>query len=197
MPRPTERVVTYNGAVVATLDAGKYADIRTGLGGGVLTASNPVLLNEYLTGQSEHPGTDGDPAQSYIPGVDQELASYVFSTPVGSQAYNDNFLNISIATTDIATLSLNGSSVPGSDCSSLAGTIYSTCQISIAAGAGVISDANPFLLLINGGTQYDSYLTFAGTTFSAGSVAPRRRRRQHLCKPTCPNRPAWPSSQSV
>ena len=161
-------VVTYNGAVAATLGAGQFADIRTGPGG-ELTSNNPVLLNEYLTGQSEHPGVLGDPAQSYIPGVDQELSNYVFSTPVGSQAYTNNFLNISIATADIASLMLNGVAVPASDCVALAGTQYSTCQIAIDPGAGTILANNPFLLLVDGGTTNDSYLTFAGTTFSTGA----------------------------
>ena len=178
-------VVTYNGKVVATLNAGQYADIRTGAGG-ELASNNPVLLNEYLTGQSEHPGILGDPAQSYIPGVDQWLSSYVFSTPVGSQAYADNFLDLSIAAADVGSLLLNGVAVPAADCTALTGTAFDTCNIAIAAGAGTISAANPFLLLLDGGTQYDSYLTFAGTTFSAGaSPAP----------PVDPNPPVTPVSE--
>ena len=125
-------VVTYQGAVVATLNAGQYADIRTTTGG-LLTANNPVLLNEYLTGQSEHPGVPGDPAQSYIPGIDQWLNDYIFSTPVGTQAYDDNFLDLSLPASDLTALMLNGALVPASDCTALTGTGYYTCEISIAA----------------------------------------------------------------
>lgn len=164
-------VVTYNGVVVATLNAGQFADIRTGAGG-ELTSNFPVLLNEYLTGQSEHPGTPGDPAMSFVPGVDQWLSNYVFSTPVGSQAYTDNYLDLAIAATDVGSLVLDGVSVPGGDCSALVGSAYDTCNISIAAGAGSISSNDPFLLLLDGGTTADSYLTFAGTTFSAGASPP-------------------------
>jgi hypothetical protein len=164
-------VVSYNGTAIATLNAGQYYDFRSGAGG-ELTANNPVLINEYLTSQSEHPSVVGDPAESWIPGVSQWLSSYVFSTPVGSQAYVTNFLDLAILTTGIGSLVLNGSAVPGSDCSALVGTAYDTCEIAIAAGAGVISAADPFLLLIDGGTTYDSYFTFAGATFSPGASPP-------------------------
>jgi hypothetical protein len=164
-------IVQYNGVTIATLNAGQYYDFRAG-GGGVLTSNNPVLLNEYLTSQSEHPGVTGDPAQSWVPGVSQWLDSYVFTTPVGSQAYTDNFLDIALLTTDIGSLVLNGSAVPASDCTTIAGSLYSTCEIAIAAGAGTISDTDPFLLMIDGGTSYDSYFTYAGVTFSPGASPP-------------------------
>ena len=166
-------VVTYQGVVVATLNAGQYVDIRTTTGG-LLTSSSPVLLTEYLTGQSEHPGTPGDPAETYVPGTTQWLNDYVFSTPVGSQAYTDNFLDLSIPDSDLNALLLNGLAVPAGDCTALTGTGagYDTCEIAIMAGAGEISAPDPFLLLIDGGTTYDSYFTFAGTTFSTGASPP-------------------------
>jgi IgGFc binding protein/PEP-CTERM motif len=140
--------------------------------GGELTANNPVLINEYLTSQSEHPGAVGDPAQSWLPGADQWLKDYIFTTPVSSQAYQTNFLDLALLGSDVGSLVLNGVPVPASDCTALAGSLYDTCNIPIAAGAGEISDANPFLLLIDGGTPYDSYFTFAGATFSPGASPP-------------------------
>jgi len=164
-------VVSYNGVTVATLNAGQYAEFSSGIGG-LLSANNPILINEYLTGQSEHPNTVGDPAQSYIPGIDQWLSNYVFSTPVGSQAYQTNFLDLALLTSDVGSLVLDGSSVSASNCTVLGVTLYSTCNIGISAGAGVISDAGTFLALMDGGTSYDSYFTFLGTTFSAGASPP-------------------------
>jgi hypothetical protein len=163
-------VVSYNGVAVATLNAGEHYDLNS-QAGGVVTANNPVLVNEYLTGQSAHPGTVGDPAQSYIPGTDQWLSEYVFSTPVGTQAYTTNFLDLALLTSDIDNLLLNGTSVSSSDCTALGSTLFSTCNISIAAGAGDIKTNNgdTFLALMDGGTDYDSYFTFLGTTFSAGA----------------------------
>ena len=164
-------VVKYNGVTIATLNAGQYYDFRSG-SGGELTANNPVLLNEYLTGQSEHTNTVGDPAESWVPGVNQWLKSYIFSTPVGSQAYQTNFLDLSILASGVSSLMLDNMAVPGSDCTALAGSLYVTCNIAISPGAGTISDADPFLLMIDGGTQYDSYFTFAGATFSPGASPP-------------------------
>jgi IgGFc binding protein/PEP-CTERM motif len=169
-------VVTYQGATITTLNAGQFFDFRSGAGG-ELTANNPVLVNEYLTSQSEHPSVVGDPAESWIPGADQWLNDYIFSTPVGSQAYVTNFLDLALLGTDVGSLelSLNGSafaSVPGSDCTALTASLYDTCNIAITAGEGEIKDTNPFLLLIDGGTTYDSYFTFAGATFSPGASPP-------------------------
>jgi hypothetical protein len=164
-------VVSYNGAPIATLNAGQYYEFRSGAGG-ELTSNNPVMVVEYLTSQSEHPTVVGDPAESWIPGVSQWLNDYIFTTPVGSQAYVTNFLDLAILTSDIGSLVLNGSSVPAADCSLLAGTAYDTCEIAISAGAGEISASDPFLLLLDGGTTYDSYFTFAGATFSPGASPP-------------------------
>ncbi len=164
-------VVSYNGTPVATLNAGQYYEFRSGAGG-ELTASNPVEIAEYLTGQSEHSSVVGDPAESWIPGIDQWLNDYIFSTPVGSQAYETNFLDIAILTSGIGSLLLNGSAVPLSDCSTLVGTSYDTCEIAISPGEGEISAIDPFLLLIDGGTSYNSYFTFAGATFSPGASPP-------------------------
>ena len=165
-------VVNFNGVPVATLNAGQYFETSAGTGG-LITANNPVLVTEFLTGQSGHPGTVGDPAESYIPGTDQWLNAYVFSTPVGSQAYQTNFLDVVIPAGDIGTsLMLDGVLVPASDCSAFAGTSYDYCNISIAPGAGSITAADPFLLLLDGGTSFDSYFTFAGATYSTGASPP-------------------------
>jgi len=165
-------VVNYNGSTVATLNAGQSFDFNGGTGG-IVTGSHPIEVTEFLTGQSTHTGvTPGDPAVSWIPGVDQWLSDYIFSTPVGSESYVNNFLDIALQTSDIGSLMLNGIAVPGSDCAALGASAYSTCEIAIAAGSGEILDVNPFLLLIDGGTDYDSYLTFAGTTFSPGASQP-------------------------
>lgn len=167
-----DTVVSFNGVAVATLNAGQSVDFNNGTGG-VVTATHPVEIAEFLTGQSSHSGSvPGDPAMSWIPGTDQWLSDYIFSTPVGTEAYENNFLDIALMTTDIGSLILNGSSVAASNCTVLGATVFSTCEIAIAAGSGEIFDANPFLLLIDGGTNYDSYLTFAGATFSPGASPP-------------------------
>jgi hypothetical protein len=165
--------VKYNGVTQAILNAGQFVDFRASGGGGLVTADQDVVVNEYLTGEGEHTTTVGDPAMSYIPGSDQWLDAYVFSTPVGTQSYVTNFLDIAIPSTAVGSLMLNGVGVSGSDCSALAGAAgYSACEIAIDPGAGNISASDPFLLLIDGGTDYDSYFTFAGATFSAGASPP-------------------------
>ena len=65
----------------------------------------------------------------------------MFSTPDGNQAYQTNFLDLALLTSDVGSLLLDGSSVSASDCTVLRATLYSTCNIGISPGAGIISDA--------------------------------------------------------
>jgi len=66
--------------------AGDFLDINSGAGG-VVTSDKPVLVTEFLTGQSTHPNKPGDPALSWVPGADQYLKDYIYSTRVGTEAF--------------------------------------------------------------------------------------------------------------
>ena len=163
--------VFYNGVLVATLAlAGDFYEFD-GKDGGLITADKPVLVNEFLTGQSTHPEL-GDPAQSWVPGTDQYLNDYIFSTAIGTEAYPVNSLAVAIQTANVGSLSLNGSSVSSSLCAALGTTSYSTCNIPIDVGAGEISASVPFLGLVSGFGSYDTSFTFLGATFSPGASPP-------------------------
>ena len=164
--------VFLNGVLLTTLAlAGDFYEFSNG-NGGLITSDKPILVNEFLTGQSTHPATPGDPAQTWIPGTDQYLNDYIFSTAIGTEAYPTNSLAVGIPTANVGSLVLNGSPVSSSLCTALGTTSYSTCNIPITAGAGEISAGVPFLGLVSGFGDYDTSFTFLGATFSLGASPP-------------------------
>jgi outer membrane autotransporter protein len=165
--------VKFNGAVVATLDAGGFYEGR--VAGGVQIDSNKkILVAEYLVGQSEANGQSTDPAMSIVPGKDQWLKSYVFATPSGVAAFPTDFVSIVINTSDIATLTVNGILATPSLFSPLGSTAFSfgSIDVSLTEGPFSITAANPFQLLLSGFDNYDSYFTYGGAAFSPGASPP-------------------------
>lgn len=160
--------VFVNGVSQGTIDAGEFLTIDR-IGDAVITTNNPVTVGQFLRGQG---GTRnvGDPGFSIVPAENQWLRSYAFSTPVGSEAYSQNFLNIAILTSDLASLRLNGMSF---DTSMFTTTgLYSLGNVEIPVGFGTISAAIPFLAMIAGFSNFDSYFWSIATSFSPGTSPP-------------------------
>jgi outer membrane autotransporter protein len=168
---PTE--VKIDGVVVATLSEGEFYEGR--LGGGIqIDADHKVLVAQYLVGQSEANGESTDPAMTIVPGKDQWLKSYVFSTPSGVAAFPTDFISIIISTTDIATLTVDGILASPSLFNPLGSTAFSfgSIDVSLTEGAFSITAANPFQLLLSGFDNFDSYFTYGGAAFSPGASPP-------------------------
>lgn len=159
--------ININGSTVATIDAGEFYELDPALDS-LIETSNPVLIAQYLKGNFAT-GLNGDPALTFIPGIDQVLDDYVFSTPTGSAVFDDNYLNIAIPTSALASLTLNNVVVDTSGFTTLGSTGYSTGNIPIAVGNGRITADAPFLATISGYSSADSYLTIIGTTYSSGA----------------------------
>jgi IgGFc binding protein/PEP-CTERM motif len=164
-------VVTINGTVVATLNAGQVHTVANAHDMEI-TTSKKALVGQYLRGQGGTGTSQGDPAFSFLPGVNQLLDEYVFSTPVGVEAFAENFLSIAIQQVDLASLMLNGVLVNPALFTALAATGWSTANLAIAEGSGKIVAANPFFASISGFDNFDSYLTIIGATFSPGASPP-------------------------
>ncbi|MFN7176818.1 MAG: autotransporter-associated beta strand repeat-containing protein, partial [Thermaurantiacus sp.] len=164
--------VRVNGAVVATLNTGQFFEGRVA-GGIELTANNPILVGQYLIGQSQA-GANTDPAMTIVPGQDQWLSSYVFSPPAGTANFPTDFVSIVIGTADISTLLLDGLGVDSGLFQQLSTTNFSFGNIDVSAKTGPfsISAANPFQLLLSGFDNFDSYLTYGGAAFAPGASPP-------------------------
>jgi outer membrane autotransporter protein len=161
-----------NGTLVATLNAGQFHEGRVA-GGVELVASNPILVAQYLIGQGQA-GQNTDPAMTIVPGSDQWLSSYVFATPSGAANFPTDFVSIVIRTTDLSTLTLDGSVANTASFQVLGSTIFSFGNIDVSStvGAFSISAANPFQLLLSGFDSFDSYFTYGGAAFSPGASPP-------------------------
>ena len=164
--------ITQNGVVVATLNAGQFHEGRVA-GGVELVGSKPILVAQYLIGQGQA-SANTDPAMTIVPGADQWLSSYVFATPSGAADFPVDFVSIIIRTTDLSTLTLDGSPANTSGFQVLGSTLFSFGNIDVSStvGAFSISAANPFQLLLSGFNDFDSYFTYGGAAFSPGASPP-------------------------
>ncbi|WP_157667650.1 IgGFc-binding protein [Comamonas serinivorans] len=161
--------VTVNGTVVATLNAGEFHQIDTAHDLHI-TANNPVLVGQFLKGVGAT--GFGDPAFTFIGGMDQTLSSYAFTAPTSLSPYDENFLNLAVPTTALASLQLNGVAVDTSAFTPVGTSGYSAGRVAIATGPGRIQASAPFLATIAGFTSADSYLTIIGTSYSSGASNP-------------------------
>ncbi|MCC6718746.1 MAG: PEP-CTERM sorting domain-containing protein [Acetobacteraceae bacterium] len=162
--------VKVNGVVVATLNKGQFYEFSLSANAGAsVEGSNPVMVAQYLTGGG---GANTDPAMSLVPGSDTWLADYRLSTPSGAQDFTVDYASVVINTADLGTLTLDSSNVDTSSCTPIAGTSYSRCNVTLPNGLFNMHAANPFLVMLGGGSGADSYFTYGGATFAPGVSPP-------------------------
>ncbi|HEY0200479.1 MAG TPA: IgGFc-binding protein [Burkholderiaceae bacterium] len=162
-------VVTVNGTVVATLATGAFYEIPAAHNLHI-TTSQPVLVGQFLKGFSET--GHGDPAITFVPGINQTLSNYVFTTPTTSAtstAFDENFLSLAVPASALASLKLNGAAVDTSAFVPVGSSGYSAGTVAVPVGAGQIQASVPFIATLAGFTAYDSYLTIIGASYSAGA----------------------------
>ncbi|MFT8246026.1 IgGFc-binding protein [Roseomonas sp. BN140053] len=162
--------VSVNGTAVATLNTGDTYEFTLAPGSGAqIEASNPVLVAQYLQGGS---GGNTDPAFSVVPGADTYLDAYKLATPSGDQAFNVNYASLVVPTAVLGSLELNGSSVDTSGFSGISGTTFSRGLVDLPLGLFTLTADDPFLVMLGGGSQADSYFTYGGSTFAPGISPP-------------------------
>ncbi len=164
--------VKVNGVVVATLAAGEYYEFNLAGGtGDLIEANQKVMVAQYLIGQNYNSFTT-DPAMSLLPGSDKWLDSYRLSTPTGGQDFAFDYASLVIKTTDLNSLRLDGALVDTSSFSAIGLTEYSRGLVTLPNGLFDLTATNPFQVLLGGGSDYDSYLTYGGATFAPGISPP-------------------------
>lgn len=161
-----------DGVVVATLDAGEFHEFSLGGNSGAeIEGSEAIMVAQYLLGTGGS-GQLTDPAMALVPGSDTWLDSYRLSTPSGSQVFADNFASLVLATTDLASLLLDGLLVDTSLFSAIGGTGFSRGIVDLPVGLFDLTADNPFLVMLGGGDSFDSYLTYGGSSFAPGISPP-------------------------
>ncbi len=162
--------VQVNGVLVATLNAGEFHEFNLN-SGATITTTEPTLVAQYLRGTG-NTNILTDPALAFVPGADAWLSAYRLSTPTGTAAFDVNYADIVIETSILASLLLNGVAVNPTLFTTITGTQYSRANIDLPVGVFTLVAANPFQLLVGGGSQADSYFTFGGSSFAPGISPP-------------------------
>jgi outer membrane autotransporter protein len=164
--------VQINGTQVASLNAGQFYEGRV-VGGLQLTATNPILVGQYLIGSSQG-GENTDPAMTIVPGADQWLSEYVFSPPLGAANFPEDFISVIMQTNDISTLMIDGVMANGALFNPIANSVYSYASFNVSDKNGPFSivAASPFQLLLMGFDSFDSYFTYGGAAFAPGASPP-------------------------
>ncbi|RYH66150.1 MAG: hypothetical protein EON54_05060 [Alcaligenaceae bacterium] len=185
--------VSVDGALVATLNPGEFHQL-TNAQSFHLVASAPVLVGQFLKGSSATTSsTLGDPALTYVGGIDQTLSEYVFTAPTNLSPFKENYLNIAVPTTALNSLQLNGVAVNVSAFAPVGASGYSVGQVPIPTGPGRIKAAKPFLATIAGFSYFDSYLTIIGAKYSAGASPANIRGSVSVST----DKPSYPADTAV
>jgi hypothetical protein len=66
----------------------------------------------------------------------------------------------------------DGAAAPTGGCTVIGASIYSRCNINLPLGLFDLSAANPFELMLGGGSNADSYFTYGGARFAPGISPP-------------------------
>ena len=128
--------IMQNGTTVATLNAGEVYTPSSLITGPVrFTADNPIFATQFMIGVTQSQTNTGDPAMGNMIPTEQYLQSYTFSTLGGGQ-FAENWVNVIAHNTDVSsgTIILDGTPVPSSQFSPIAGTDYQYAQIQISEG---------------------------------------------------------------
>jgi IgGFc binding protein len=158
--------VDIDGSQVATLNADQFYETILS-SASTITANNPVQLMQY-SNSSSYDGANSDPFDITIPPTEQFLNSYTVATePDGADpAITQNYLNIVAPTSEVTTIDLDGTDLPSSDFTAIAGSSYSGAQVAVDFGSHTISAPLPFGLTVYGEGGYDGYGYPGGFTLS-------------------------------
>jgi hypothetical protein len=188
-------VVTRDGVVVATLvNIGDFFEFSLAVGTGThIQTSAPSVVAQYLIGGQQ---LNTDPALTLIPGADTWLDSYRLSTPDGAQAFVVNYAAVVIATSALGSLELDGVAVNTAGFSAIGGTGFSRGIVDLPLGLFDLAASEEFLVILGGGSNADSYLTYGGSTFAPGISPPPPPNCGDPGQPPCPV-PAPPAALLV
>ncbi len=169
-----DNVLSINGAVVTTLQAGDFWEIKQLTTPISIQATSPILVGQYMhtsvygVGDPQHTPY-GDPAYSLIFPVEQFDTSYTFMLDE-NPTFTGNYINIVADAAGIASMTLDGALVTGKPYNAsflpIPGSSYVYTQISFNAskqGAHSIYSAKPFGITVYALGEVDSYAYPGGT----------------------------------
>lgn len=165
--------ITINGSQKVRLDAGKFYQITALSGPTSISATNPILVGQYMHtsefGLSNQGVLDpdnpayGDPALTLVYPVEQFAKSYTFISMVNARAFLANFVNIVVKATGVASMKLDGAPIPASQFKPIAGSTWVYAQIALNQGTHNLTGDSTFGITVYAMGGVDSYAYTGGT----------------------------------
>ena len=165
-----DTTVQVNGATVATLNAHAFYE-TTLSAASVITSDKPIFVTQFSNG-SQYDGASADPFSVTIPPSGQFLNSYTVTTePDGADpAITANYINVVAPTSEVGSVTLDGTAIPASDFSAIPGSSFSGAQVPVPFGSHVLGGPLPFGITVYGYGNYDGYGYPGGFTLSPIAV---------------------------
>ena len=166
--------ITISGALAATINKGQFYEITSIPGPLVITASGPILVGQYSHSDWDVASGYGDPSLVLDYPVEQYDTAYeieAITTPTidngqdNHPAFDSSFVNITIDTSGIASLRMDGAPMAGNLFSTIAGSRFSFAQILVTPGAHHFNGSVTFGLTVYGFGSYDAYSYPGGAEF--------------------------------
>lgn len=161
-------VVSVDGTVVATINAGDFYEAMTAESGNVgmhVSTNHPVEVAQFMTnGAYGELPSSGDPSSVMIPPLRHYLRSYTVAVP--GEWFGFNAINVVIPTAATPSLRLDGNPVSDSEFAVVAGTSFSVAQLPVGNGTHNVAADQPFGAFVYGAADSVSYAYLAGAGFS-------------------------------
>ena len=135
----------------AILAAGQFLQIETAADF-VIEASAPVMVGQYLVGETYAAGDTGDPSMMLAVPVEQFLEEYLFLTP---RHYDVD--TVTIVAPQGAAVALDGAPVAADAFKAIPGSAWTRAIVDVEAGPHRVKASAPVGLTVTG---YDDYVSY-------------------------------------
>jgi CshA-type fibril repeat protein len=143
-----DTVISVNGSVVATIDAGdKWESVlpagatSAGSDGVHIHTSAPALVAQFGNGSSYDGVTKSGALMMFVPPTEQYLDAFTFGVP--SIVRYSPYLNLVVPTDDVGAVLLDGDAVGAGSFQAIGDSGYSGAQLAVTAGAHTLAGPNP------------------------------------------------------
>ncbi len=161
--------ITVNGTLVTTLNAGQFYEIKSLAVPTSIHSTNPILVGQYMhtsvygLSNNGDPDPYGDPALALVYPVEQFAKRYTFISIVDDTAFIGNFVNVVVPATGVASMQLDGATIPATNFKTIPGSSYMYAQIPLQQGTHNITGGEPFGITVYALGNVDSYAYTGGT----------------------------------
>jgi PKD repeat protein len=150
-----------NGTLIATLNAGQSFQYSSSTSD-YIRATNPIAMAQFSIGGSCD-NQNGDPFYIVLSPLSRSLRSITFNA-FQSAVITNYYLNITVKTSCLSTVTLDGALVPAASFTTVASNpTYSTAQLDITQGDHTVSSPCGIVATVYGYGSFESYGYSAGS----------------------------------